>query len=202
MRDLDIRRALRSALTLHYQHDAETRIVEEMGIWSGSVRIDLVAINCTLHGYELKSARDTLARLPAQATLYNKIFDYMTIVCAKRHLQAMLNVVPDWWGIIIACPRPPATIALCRVRSPLRNASLDAVHLARLLWRSEALALLERYRIDRGFRSRNTEALIARLAEKLPLNDLAYHVRTTLKRRENWLGEPIRNERKVAIQAV
>jgi len=66
MRDSDVRRAVKASLGAEYAHDADTRMVEEMGVWSGSVRIDIAIINGALTGYELKSDRDTLERLPRQ----------------------------------------------------------------------------------------------------------------------------------------
>jgi hypothetical protein len=39
--------------------DLDTRVVEEMGIWAGSVRVDIAVINGEFHGFELKSDRDT-----------------------------------------------------------------------------------------------------------------------------------------------
>jgi hypothetical protein len=64
MRDSDVRGATKAWLSAEYACDQDTRIVEEMGVWSGSVRIDIAIINGHLSGYELKSDRDTLERLP------------------------------------------------------------------------------------------------------------------------------------------
>jgi hypothetical protein len=49
MRDSDVRAAVRRKLREKYGHDPGTRIVEEMGFWSGSVRIDIAVINGELH---------------------------------------------------------------------------------------------------------------------------------------------------------
>ncbi len=65
---------------LDAQHagDDHTRIVEEMGVWSRFVRIDIAVINGKLHGFDLMSARDTLDRLPKQAAFYNQVSDRVT----------------------------------------------------------------------------------------------------------------------------
>lgn len=49
MRDLDVRTALRRELAQQHSGDDRTLIVEEMGIWSGSVRVDVAVVNgdCT-----------------------------------------------------------------------------------------------------------------------------------------------------------
>jgi len=59
-------------------------------------------INGELHGFELKSERDTLARLEDQAELYSQVFDRMTLIIAKRHLEKAVPKIPRWWGIIAA----------------------------------------------------------------------------------------------------
>lgn len=102
MRDFDVRQAVLKSLRAEHSHDANTRIVEEMGIWSGSVRIDVAVINGELHGFELKSDRDTLARLESQAELYNQVFDRVTLVVGERHLDKAVSKIPDWWGVTCA----------------------------------------------------------------------------------------------------
>ena len=102
MRDRDVRAAVRQDLDARHGGDTETRIVEEMGIWSGTVRIDIAVINGELWGYELKSERDTLERLPAQAKLYSRVFDRVTLVVGTRHVGAAEDAVPPWWGLTIA----------------------------------------------------------------------------------------------------
>src|SRR5579864_2664888 len=112
MRDSDVRTAVRAWLNAKYAADPNTRIVEEMGIWSGSVRIDIAVINGELHGFELKSERDTLARLEGQAELYSQVFDRMTLVTAERHLNKAQSKIPPWWGITTADFGSDRTIAL------------------------------------------------------------------------------------------
>jgi hypothetical protein len=68
-----------------------------MGIWSGSVRIDVAVINGELTGYELKSDRDTLERLPLQAELYSRVFDRLILVVGKRHAKKAIEHIPEWW---------------------------------------------------------------------------------------------------------
>src|SRR5665213_2389844 len=102
MRDIDVRIEVRRMLSMKHAGDPDTRIVEEMGVWSGSVRIDLAVINGELNGYELKSDRDTLERLPLQVELYSKVFDHLTLVVGKRHAKKARAQLPPWWGIFVA----------------------------------------------------------------------------------------------------
>src|SRR4051812_15627734 len=85
MRDSDVRKALKERLHTQHVDDPHTVILEEMGVWSGSVRIDVAVINGELNGYELKSDRDTLERLPLQADIYSRVFDRLELVVGQRH---------------------------------------------------------------------------------------------------------------------
>lgn len=188
MRDRDVRQAVRIKLEADHAGDLNTKIVEEMGIWSGSVRIDVAVINGELSGFELKSARDTLSRLPQQTKFYNDVFDRMTIVTAENHLSGCLQIVPEWWGITVASGRPDSPVELFPIRSCERNASPSAVQIARLLWRQEALAVLSRHNLISGFKTKPADALHRRLADSLSIEILQDEVRAHLKARLGWLG--------------
>ena len=57
MRDIDVRVAVRQSLADRHLGDNETLILEEMGVWSGSVRIDIAVINGLMHGLNSKAQR-------------------------------------------------------------------------------------------------------------------------------------------------
>jgi len=190
MRDADVRAAVLRALAEQHQGDDDTRIVEEMGIWSGSVRIDVAVINGRLTGYELKSDRDTLERLPAQAELYSRVFDEVSLVVGASHASKALGIIPAWWGVIVATERS-GEVQLEKVRDPQRNPAPDPLLIARLLWRSEALAVLEARGLARGWRSKSAPQLHERLATVLSEAEISDAVRTALKQREGWLGQAV-----------
>lgn len=193
MRDAEVRAAVLEMLT--QRHDADTRIVQEMGIWAGSVRVDVAVINGELQGYELKSARDTLERLPAQARLYSQVFDRVVLVAADRHaVPAMDKIIPKWWGVTLAYVDEGGATKLREIEQPKLNPNIDPLQLARLLWRDEALSVLKKYNLDRGMRSRTVEIIATRLAKQLSLNALRHEVRETLKKRAGWLGKPVNSE--------
>src|SRR5713226_6200533 len=78
MKDSQIRDALKSDLLARYSQDPDTVIIDELGLRHGASRIDVVVVNGNLHGFELKSDRDTLKRLPRQTGIYNSILDFVT----------------------------------------------------------------------------------------------------------------------------
>ncbi|WP_280313539.1 sce7726 family protein [Nocardia abscessus] len=177
MRDADIRGALHDRLTVEFAGD---RIRDEMGLCLGATRVDIAVINGCLHGYEIKSDRDTLARLPNQIELYDSVLDYSTIVCGPRYADRIKAVVPTWWGITIAEDhngRPEFYVS----RKARRNTHVDRFALAQLLWRDEAAALLTAlgHRVTR----RHTRWQLWDQLAELPLGQLQHIVRTQLKAR-------------------
>src|ERR1700722_5130752 len=133
MRDSDVRRAVKIWLGAEYAHDPDCYIVEEMGVWSGTVRIDVAIINGSLSGYELKSDRDTLERLPHQRDVYGRVFDYLYLVVGKRHAEAAERLLPQWWGIKIAVAAGGDGVALLPHRAPAENPTPDPYLIAELL---------------------------------------------------------------------
>src|SRR3984893_8900979 len=98
--DRQVRNALRHFV--HQEHSCipDTLFVEEFALFGGDTRADLAALNGFSHGYEIKSGRDTLTRLPKQVAAYSAIFEHVTLVCAQRHLTDARELIPVWWGII------------------------------------------------------------------------------------------------------
>jgi len=185
MRDLDVRTALRRQLRFSFENDPNTRIIEELGLCQGSVRIDVAVANCALHGYEIKSAADTLARLPVQSDAYSKVFDFVTLVTADRHLAPIFAIIPDWWGIIVA-----QNCGTDTTLEPMRNAepnpSVDAYSIAQLLWRNEVFDILVSLRCSNGVKSKSREHLWQRLVEVLSIDELRECARRQIKARQHW----------------
>lgn len=188
MRDRDVRESVWRWLEAAHQGDSNTLMLDELGILNGTTRIDIAVINGQIEGYELKSERDTLERLPAQRDLYNKVIDRISLVVAENHRAAAEAIIPDWWGLVIASACNGA-VEVTRERLPEMNPELNAVALASLLWRDEALAVLERYGLLRGIKSKPREILYERLAIGLDLDTLRAEVRTTLKARAGWRAD-------------
>jgi len=185
--DKVIRNALREDLRKRHAHDKKLRIIEELGIRHGSVRIDIAVVNGIMHGYEIKSDRDTLERLPEQITQFNEVFDRLTLVVGKQHLYRAIHVVPDWWGITIAKINTEGQVVFQIIREPEDNKKQDKVSIARLLWREEALRILEEHDKADGVLSKPREFIYQRLADVLEAYILKERVRKTLLvPREDW----------------
>ncbi len=188
MRDVDIRRQLRVELGREYGDDPNTLIVDELGVEEGSFRVDVAVVNGSLHGYEIKSAIDTLVRLPGQLASYGRVFELMTLVASRRHADAASGLVPSWWGVVIADAEDEAVV-LTEERAPSPNPSVDPYAVAQLLWRDEALELLKERGLARGLRSKPRRELWVALAVGVERDDLCAVVRERLRRRRTWRAD-------------
>lgn len=134
---------VRNALRGHLCSDSDGQeMVEEFWVPRSNERADLVVIGPTLDGFEIKTERDTLRRLPRQAVAYARVFDRCTAVVAERHRGAVTDLLPEWWGVIVIHAEP--SVAFVRVRPPKANPSVDTETIVRLLWRDEAMSALLR----------------------------------------------------------
>src|SRR3989442_10676852 len=128
-----MRGATKQVLLLQHKGDAETVIVEELGIQHGLSRIDLAVVNGELHGFELKRDRDTLARLPEQTETYGRVLDRGTLVIGERHLRRAVEIVPERCGLTVARVDAPE-VHFSDLKVPINNPSLAATCFAMLLF--------------------------------------------------------------------
>jgi hypothetical protein len=186
VRDIEIRNSLKQDLAALHAHESGTRIVEELGLCQGIARVDLAVVNGRIHGYEIKSESDTLARLPGQIAAYGRSLEYVTIVVSPSHLRKVVALIPFWWGVLRAVKRNNG-LSLVRHRIARPNPALTPYSLAQLLWRDEALQALADFGLADGLRSKPRHAIWQRLCMAFSVEELGAIVREKLKaRREDW----------------
>lgn len=186
LRDLDIRNAVHQHLMAEYRDDPCTIIVHELGILGGATRADIAVVNGHLSAFEIKSARDTLSRLPRQVELYELVFDYTTLVVSESHLGSIKSIIPGTWGIMVATPGRENDVELSLHRSCQENTDVDPRAVVELLWRDEALSFLEEIGCDRGVRNKPRWAIWDRVCSVYTLSQIRERVRRCLKERSNW----------------
>lgn len=195
--DFIIRNALRKVLEKErkdYQkngHKAE--IFEELGVQHGAARIDYAIINGIMCGYEIKSDRDTLERLPEQVREFSEVFDKLTLVVGKRYLYQAIHKIPEWWGVWLAKENNNGVVTLQVIRDPQQNKQQDIKSIARLLWREEALRILEESNEASGLHNKSREIIYTKLEDvfSADINTLKERVSITLTSREGWRsGQP------------
>lgn len=71
----------------------------------GYSKADLVILNGTATAYEVKSERDSLARLPDQLFDYRRAFARVFIITSECHVERAAQIAPDDVGILSLSPR-------------------------------------------------------------------------------------------------
>lgn len=115
--DADIREILHKDLNSKYNSD-DALILDELVVCHGKARVDVAVINGSFTGYEIKSEKDTLDRLPNQIEAYNKVFDNMSIITGNNHTEEVKSMVPEWWGIFTASYDDTNCVNIKSVRPP------------------------------------------------------------------------------------
>lgn len=72
---------------------------------TGACKADLAILNGTATVYEIKSERDSLARLATQVANYKKVFASVYVIASERHIKDVFNIVPNDVGLMVLGPR-------------------------------------------------------------------------------------------------
>lgn len=176
--DADVRALLKEYL--HSAHTSDTLLIDELGLCHGNVRVDVAAVNGELSGFEIKSPSDTLARWAKQRRIYSKVVDRAWLVASMKTLA--VAEPPEWWGQI-AIFELDDRLALRIVKPASVNPKPDALSIAKLLWRDEALAALKSAGRARGVMTKPRRVIWRRLIESVPMEELRASVRAALKQR-------------------
>ena len=188
VRDRDVREALHRKVLKEHHGDANTLVLDELGLRHGTRRVDIAVVNGHLHGYEIKSDSDTLERLPGQVSVYGAVLDRATLVVGERHLEKAKPHVPEWWGVTVVTCGPRGGLKFETAQAFQTNPSIDPLALAELLWRPEVIEILQ----DRGCAAstlrRPRSHLYRELVDSVELDELRDLVRQQLKARERWRG--------------
>jgi hypothetical protein len=187
--DADIRAALRKKLTSTYGGHPETVVLDELGVCRGEVRVDVAVVNGKIHGFEIKSDRDSLRRLAGQVEAYSKVLDRATLVAGERYVGAAAAMLPEWWGLLLVKSTNNG-LRFETVRRARINPSRDARALVEFLWLEDSLALLERHGLDRGIRTKPRRVIWDRICESFDIEVIAAAVRAKLKSRSVLLTHP------------
>lgn len=172
----------------NFKQDNENKdylIVNELGLCKSDAILDIAYIGSYIHGYEIKSEADTLVRLKNQMEVYNKCLKYITIITCKNHLKKVLEIVPDFWGVILAYEENEL-IKFEYIRKEKENNLVDKHELIKLLWHEETLNILNERNLSKGVKSKSKDILWNRLSENVTLEELEIIITNTLKNRDDW----------------
>ena len=189
MNDYHIRSALMCELLSRHARDPNTLILEELGLKHGAARVDIAIVNHILHGFEIKSDRDTLRRLPEQIRVYNSVLDRVTLIVGYRHAYEAMQIVPEWWGVTLAEMGPYGGVHFSDARAPHNNPGSDILAVAALLWRNEALEILEELQAADGVRSKPRAAIYKQLTKVAAPDLVRSKVYHQLRCRTAWRSD-------------
>jgi len=85
-----------------------------------NAKADLVILNGTATVYEIKSERDSLARLPNQVENYKRVFARVNVIASEGHIDGVLEKVPDDVGVMCLSRRYRITTVREAVDCPER----------------------------------------------------------------------------------
>jgi putative phage regulatory protein len=159
----------------------DTIVIDEFSSSYSSARIDISVLNGSLHGYEIKSERDTLERLPKQIEYYTKIFEYITVVTTDKYTEKIIEIVPDFFGIFLI-EKKKNKLKLKKIRNSKKNKNIDYFELTKLLWKEELKEILKENDIKKVSSLTRLE-LTKKVFENIPQNIIKKFVLTKIKNR-------------------
>lgn len=187
--DFEIRSAFHKKKLFKHHIDSNSLVVDELGLLHGSNRIDIAVINGKMHGYEIKSSKDTLKRLNDQLNSYSETLQKLTFVVAPNHVDSMLKSIPYWCGVIIATKGKRGAIFFKTLRQAKKNPCFDKFSAAHLLWKSEAKNILEKHGYSLKEMNKNRKDLYQLIVSEIDEDQLVLEIKSSFMCRENWRSD-------------
>ena len=107
----------------------------------------------------------------------------------KRHLYQAMHIIPDWWGVVITKVDINNKVFFQCIREAEKNPYQVRISIARMLWKDEALQILEKRNLASGIRSKPREIIYKRLADSVDMKTLKQQVNSLLITREGWRSD-------------
>lgn len=138
-RDEYIYRAAISQKVLMGTHSLRTAsMLNEFRI--GSCKADLVILNGTATVYEIKSERDSLARLVNQIENYKRVFAKVNVIASEGHIEGVLDTIPDDVGVMCLSKRYQISSVREAIDCPARICPVTVFESLRM---AEGIAILQ-----------------------------------------------------------
>lgn len=186
MNDLEIRQNFHRKRLYRHHANKDTLVIDELGLNHGSSRADIVVINGSLIGYEIKSDKDSLVRLKQQIQAYDSVFNKSYIIVGCRYQKIIHKYIPEYWGIIISEKSNKDIINFKLVRKAYKNKVIKPISIARLLWRTEAQEILKNNQAPLKLLRQPREVLYESLIEIYNTKTLQKIITKHLKNRKDW----------------
>jgi len=176
---------IRDIFSTHYAKKfPKSNLLNEVRINNGLAIADLVSVGRkTLHCYEIKSDRDKITRVIDQSRYFDIAFNKISLITTVAHQKRALDIIPDYWGLIIVSNTPQIKINYIRKASFSPLFSKQKALLT--LWRDELLnIMLMKNIIEKSMNKFNRNELINILCNKLTTNEIYRSMNNYLVARE------------------
>ena len=185
MNDPQIRDMLLNTFLKKYQSNENSLILEEVGIMHGNSIVDLAVFSPFFNqAFEIKSAQDSLTRLPKQLQDYIQVFDYITVITQPSHLEDIKRICPKFIGILVVYNDWDMEY----VQKPTASPVVNKKKLIQVLWRDEVYSFLKAKGIKGHSGSSN--AKVKKIAcDNATVQEIRQLVFKTLKNRPEWKSE-------------
>jgi len=148
----------------------------------GSCKADLVILNGTATVYEIKSERDSLARLANQIENYKRVFATVNVIASEGHIEGVLDTIPDDVGVMCLSKRYRITPVREPVDCPARICPVTVFESVRM---AEGIAILQAMGVTVPGVPNTQHAVMRDLFAKLDPVALHMEMVRTLKRTRN-----------------
>jgi hypothetical protein len=185
-RDFEIRRHFHQKKLRHYHECPNTLVIDELGIAHGKNRADIAVLNGIMHGFEIKSSKDTLSRLPEQITEYSRCFEKVSVIAAPNHIAKLLLMLPDWCGLILATKGSKGAIAFSTIRRAKKNPQIEIYAMAHFLWRKEIIEILSQFGVDQKSLNTSRDKLYKLLPASTTTKQLTQLIKAKFMSRIDW----------------
>ncbi|MBY8970324.1 sce7726 family protein [Pseudomonas sp. P867] len=185
-RDIEIRQHFHKKRLQHFHDCPNTIVIDELGLAHGKNRADIAVLNGTFHCFEIKSSKDTIVRLPEQLSEYSKCFEKISVISAPNHIHKIINILPDWCGLIVATKGTKGAVAFKTIRRPKKNPQLEITAMAHFLWRREIIELLTVLGVEKKYLSQSREKLYKLIPPTLTAQELTQWIKAKFMGRKDW----------------
>lgn len=189
--DPEIRSELHRKKFDRYASRDDVLVIDELGLAHAKSRIDIAVINGCIHGYEIKSEKDSLFRFPTQLETYRKTLSRLTVVCASKHTSAITQELPEWCGLIEIGIGARGGVHFHTLRKAKQNPEIDSSMMAQLLWHNEAADLLSNIGVSNKELRQPRLVLYKMIAEAFSEKQLTKAIREKMHERKTWRVPPI-----------
>ena len=158
--------------THHSKRYPKSKLLSEVRVNNGMAIADLVSIGIkSSHCYEIKSDKDNVIRIHEQSKSFDIAFNKISLITTYSQYKKALEIIPQYWGIIIVSNTPGKKILYSRKASPSPLFSEQKALLA--LWREELLSMASAKKLfDKSFKRASRSELIDILSSNLSTTEI------------------------------